>query len=201
MTTTSGASRQAQVSRKTSETDIRVSIDLDGTGTCRASTGLGFLDHMLDALSKHSRIDLDIECKGDLHVDDHHSAEDCALALGQAIDSALNDRRGIARFGTAYAPMDESLCRCVLDLSGRPFSSNSLCFTRERLGDIATESLTHFFASLAMAARASIHVDLIRGENDHHKVEAAFKSMALALRQAIARDGGAQIPSTKGALS
>ena len=192
--------RRATLTRKTSETDINISVNLDGTGTSQASTGLGFLDHMLDALAKHARIDLAVTCKGDLHVDDHHSAEDCALALGQAIDQALGERRGITRFASAYAPMDESLCRCVLDLSGRPWSVMHLGFTRETLGDIATENITHFFASLAIACRMNLHLDLIRGENDYHKAEAAFKSLALALRQAIATDGSDEIPSTKGAL-
>ncbi|HBS27904.1 MAG TPA: imidazoleglycerol-phosphate dehydratase, partial [Phycisphaerales bacterium] len=139
--------------------------------------------------------------KGDLHIDDHHTAEDCALALGAALDRALGDRAGVTRFGFAYAPLDEALVRAVVDLSGRPFAHCGLGFRRETIGDTSTESLTHFFHSLASALRAAVHIDLIRGENDHHKAEAAFKALALALRAAVARDGSGAAPSTKGTLS
>jgi imidazoleglycerol-phosphate dehydratase len=137
---------------------------------------------------------------GDLHVDDHHTVEDCALTLGAAINEALADRAGIARFADAYAPMDESLSRAVLDLSGRPAACVNLALTRERLGDVSTENLTHFFVSLSTTLRAAIHLDVLRGENDHHKAEAAFKAFALALRRAVARDGSDAIPSAKGVL-
>jgi imidazoleglycerol-phosphate dehydratase len=193
--------RTATVSRKTRETDIRVSLTLDGTGAAEVSTGLGFLDHMLTALAKHSRVDLGLSCTGDVHIDDHHTAEDCALALGQALDEALGDRSGIARFAHAYAPLDEALARVVVDLSGRPFSSVTIPFVRESLGAIATENITHFFQSLATTARLTLHVDLIRGENDHHKAEACFKALAIALRGAVAPDDSAGMPSTKGTLA
>lgn len=192
--------RTATITRKTAETAIACTVNLDGTGAARVATGLGFLDHMLTALAKHSRIDIDLACSGDLHVDDHHSAEDCALALGSAIDQALGDRRGIARFGFAYAPLDESLARVVLDLSGRPTAVVNLMLVRETVGDLAAENAAHVFRSLATNLRATLHVDVLRGENDHHKAEAAFKAFALALRQAVAQTGSGDVPSTKGTL-
>lgn len=186
--------------RRTSETAIELRLDLDGTGSSKVSTGIGFLDHMLVALAKHARFDLTLECEGDLHIDDHHTAEDCALVLGGALDEALGDRSGIARFGSAYAPLDESLARAVIDLSGRPWPEVHCGFRRERLGDIATENITHFFQSLSLSSRSAIHIDVLRGENDHHRAEAAFKAFALALRAAVERDGSAEVPSTKGTL-
>lgn len=197
---TSNNVRTARVTRATRETSIQVAVTLDGTGQSTIATGIGFLDHMLTALSQHSRIDLQLACSGDLHIDDHHTAEDCALALGQAIDQALGDRRGITRFASAYAPLDEALARTVIDLSGRPAPVIDLQLTREMLGTIACENLTHFFVSLATTLRCALHVDVLRGSNDHHKAEAAFKSLALALRQAVARDGSDAVPSTKGVL-
>ena len=193
--------RKATVRRVTDETEIRVELNLDGSGKASVSTGLGFLDHMLSALARHSRFDLELACKGDTWVDDHHTAEDCALALGAALDQALGERLGIERFGFALAPLDEALVRVVLDLSGRPFAHVELGFRRETLGDVATENLTHFFCSLATAARATLHVDLLRGENDHHRAEAGFKALALALRQAVAPSGFEDVPSTKGTLA
>mgnify|MGYP001489681098 CR=1 FL=1 len=192
--------RTARVERRTGETEIRLSLDLDGTGRAEVQTGLGFLDHMLTALAKHGRLDLELECDGDLEVDDHHTAEDCALALGMALDRALGDRRGIRRFGHAYAPLDEALARVVVDLSGRPSAQVELGFRRERIGEIATENLAHVFVSLATTARMTLHVDVLRGSNDHHRAEAAFKALALALREAVALDGSAEVPSTKGVL-
>jgi len=192
--------RQATVERATSETEIRLTLNLDGSGEGEIDTGLGFLDHMLTALTRHARFDLQLACSGDLQVDDHHTVEDCALALGRAIDEALGDRAGIHRFAHAYAPLDEALVRVVVDLSGRPFSSVDLGFVRPSVGDVATENLTHFFQSLAASGRMSLHVDLVRGENDHHRAEAAFKALALALRQAVSRGGYGDIPSTKGML-
>ena len=200
MTKTTETPRSATKSRTTKETSIRATLNLDGSGTSNVSTGIGFLDHMLDALAKHARLDLELECKGDLHVDDHHVAEDCALVLGAAIDDALGDRRGITRFGSAYAPLDEALARVVVDLSGRPWTEVHVPFRRESIGGLATENIGHVFRSLGLAARMALHVDLIRGENDHHKAEAAFKAFALALRQAVALDGTQEIPSTKGSL-
>jgi imidazoleglycerol-phosphate dehydratase len=194
--------RVASVRRETRETNIELTLALDGSGEASVATGLGFLDHMLTALVVHARFDLDLSCSGDLAVDDHHSVEDCALTLGQALDQALGDRRGIARFATAYAPLDEALARVVVDLSGRPHASVNLGLRRDMIGAVACENITHFFVSLASAGRMSLHVDMIRGENDHHKAEAAFKALALALRDAVSTDprsGG--IPSTKGTLS
>ena len=192
--------RTAEIARETKETRIRLRLALDGEGRAEVATGLGFLDHMLCALARHGRFDLELACEGDLHVDDHHTVEDCAIALGRALDRALGERRGIARFGAAYAPLDEALVRAVVDLSGRPFAHVELGFARERIGEVATENLTHFFASLATNARMALHLDLIRGANDHHRAEAAFKALALALRQAVAPAGHGEIPSTKGSL-
>jgi imidazoleglycerol phosphate dehydratase HisB len=196
--------RTARVERRTKETRILCQVDLDGTGTRAVSTGIGFLDHMLEAFAAHSRIDLELECTGDLHIDDHHTAEDCALTLGAALDEALGDRTEITRFGEATVPLDEALVRCVIDLSGRPFTDVGLAFRREALGGIATENVTHFFRSLGVALRMTLHVDQLKGENDHHKAEAAFKACARALRTAVAldpsRDGIAAVPSTKGVL-
>ncbi len=192
--------RTAEIARETKETRIRLRLALDGEGRAEVATGLGFLDHMLSALARHGRFDLELACEGDLHVDDHHTVEDCAIALGRALDRALRERRGIARFGAAYAPLDEALVRAVVDLSGRPFAHVELGFARERIGEVATENLTHFFASLATNARMALHLDLIRGANDHHRAEAAFKALALALREAVAPAGHGEIPSTKGSL-
>ena len=192
--------RTATITRKTSETSISCAVNLDGSGTSKVATGIGFLDHMLAALAKHSGIDIDLACTGDLHIDDHHSAEDCALALGSALDQALGDRRGIARFGFAYAPLDESLARVVIDLSGRPTAVVNLMLVREKVGELAAENAGHVFRSLATNLRATLHVDVLRGENDHHKAEAAFKALALALKQAVTRTGSGEVPSTKGSL-
>lgn len=192
--------RTATVSRKTAETEITCSLALDGTGRAEVGTGVGFLDHLLTTLAKHARFDLTLRCTGDHHIDDHHTAEDCALALGQALDQALGERRGIRRFGSAFAPLDEALARAVVDCSGRPFAVVDLQLTRERLGDLACENIGHVVQSLAVASRSCIHLDVLRGTNNHHKAEAAYKALALALREAVARDGGADIPSTKGVL-
>lgn len=195
-------SRVATNERTTRETTIRLRLDLDGTGRSENSTGLGFLDHMLDALARHSGFDLDLRATGDLDVDDHHTVEDCALALGTAIDEALADRRGVQRFGSAYAPLDEALARTVIDLSGRPFAHVDIPFRRDMIGEVATENIVHFFTSLAMNARCTLHLDVLRGDNDHHKAEAAFKSCALALRAAVTRDtADERVPSTKGVLT
>jgi imidazoleglycerol phosphate dehydratase HisB len=192
--------RRQELSRKTSEVDITGSLDLDGSGVSNVDTGLGFLDHMLTALSKHSGIDLEISARGDTEVDDHHTVEDCAVAIAVGLDRALGDRAGIARFGSAYAPLDESLARSVVDLSGRGWSEVRLDLVREQIGEVSTENITHFFRSLAISGRMALHVDVIRGDNDHHKAEAAFKATALALRSAISRTGSDGVPSTKGVL-
>ncbi len=192
--------RTAVVERATSETRIEAALALDGVGRAKIDTGLGFLDHLLTALAKHSRFDIEIRCDGDLEVDDHHTCEDVALALGQALADCLGERRGIRRFGHAYAPLDEALARAVVDLSGRPCAVIDLGLRREAIGPVATENLTHVLQSLATAARMALHVDVLRGDNDHHRVEAAFKALALALRDATAGDGHDDVPSTKGLL-
>jgi imidazoleglycerol phosphate dehydratase HisB len=185
--------------RQTAETEISVALDLDGSGRGEVATGLGFLDHMLAALAKHSGMDLTVRARGDVGVDDHHTVEDCAIMIGRALDEALGDRSGITRFGYAYAPLDESLSRAVVDLSGRPWPEISIGFTRSTIGDVATENLVHFFRSFAIEGRMALHVDTIRGDNDHHKAESAFKALALALRQAVTPRGDG-VPSTKGSL-
>lgn len=197
-----GPARRARVERATRETRIDLRLFLDGSGSADVSTGLGFLDHMLESLTLFSRFDLELRAEGDLQVDDHHTVEDVALSLGRAVDEAIGERRGLRRFGQAYAPLDEALVRCVLDVSSRPFARVNLGFRRERLGDVATENLTHFFQSFATAARLTLHLDLLEGENDHHKCEAAFKACALALRSALELDPRAQaaVPSAKGVL-
>jgi imidazoleglycerol phosphate dehydratase HisB len=192
--------RTATITRATRETKITCTVNLDGTGEARIATGIGFLDHMLTALSKHSGIDIDLACTGDLHIDDHHTAEDCALTIGQALDQALASRLGITRFASAYAPLDESLARAVLDLSGRPLAIVNLMLLRDSIGTLAAENVPHFFRSLATTLRATLHLDILRGENDHHKAEAAFKALALALKQAVARTASTDVPSTKGSL-
>jgi imidazoleglycerol-phosphate dehydratase len=192
--------RRATITRKTLETDIRLELCLDGCGEVEIVTGIGFLDHMFQALAYHAGFDLHLRCQGDLVVDDHHSVEDCGLALGAAIDQALGERAGIRRFGYAYAPLDEALARCVVDLSGRPQHEVCLDLRREKLGELATENLTHVLRSLATAARATLHVDVLRGDNDHHRAEAAFKATALALREAVSLRAQDAVPSTKGVL-
>ena len=198
---TENDARRAAGARETGETRVRVEVDLDGTGACRVSTGIGFLDHMLTALGRHARIDLVVEAEGDLEVDDHHTAEDVAIGLGRALGDALGERRGIERFAHAYAPLDEALVRAVVDLSARPWPEVHLGFRREQLGALATENITHFFNTLALEARMALHVDVIRAENDHHRAEAAFKAVALALRAAVRSTGDRAVPSTKGVLS
>lgn len=192
--------RKTSVERKTLETEIRIELNLDGQGLSNINTGIGFFDHMLHALTKHSGFDIELECKGDLHVDDHHTVEDCGLALGQALAEALGERRGIVRFAHAYAPLDEALARAVVDLSGRPWPSIDLGLKREKIGELSCENIGHFFESFAMASKMSLHVDVLKGNNDHHRAEAAFKAVAIALKGAVRSDGGAGIPSTKGVL-
>ena len=192
--------RVAQAERATRETEVSARIDLDGSGAGEIATGLRFLDHMFESLARHARMDIELSCRGDLDVDDHHSAEDCALALGAAFAQALGDKRGIRRFGEGHAPLDEALARAVVDLSGRPFAHIDLGLRRERIGDTASETLVHVLHSFAMAARLTLHIDLLRGDNDHHRAEAAFKALALALRMAAAAAGHDDIPSAKGVL-
>jgi imidazoleglycerol-phosphate dehydratase len=193
--------RRAERTRETRETRIAVSVDLDGNGAASIATGVGFYDHLLSSLAHHSLIDIDISATGDLEVDEHHTVEDVALVLGSAISDALGDRAGIARFGAARVPMDESLAQCALDLSGRPYAVIDLPFRGERVGTLPTQMVEHALASFAQAAGATLHLDA-RGRNDHHLAEAAFKALARALRMAVAIDprraGG--VASTKGSL-
>ena len=194
--------RHASVRRETTETQIAVEIDLDGSGHYSVATGIGFLDHMLEQLSRHSLIDLRVEAKGDLHIDHHHTTEDSALAIGEAFSRALGDRKGIQRFGTAYAPMDETLTRVAIDISGRPYLVWRSEFTQPKLGDFDTELFEHWFHSFAQAAGITLHVETLYGRNNHHIVESAFKALARALRAAIEIDPrkADQVPSTKGTL-
>ncbi|HKW40013.1 MAG TPA: imidazoleglycerol-phosphate dehydratase HisB [Gemmatimonadales bacterium] len=192
--------RAATVTRTTRETSVSATLALDGAGTADVKTGVGFLDHLLETLSRHARFDLTLSCRGDLAVDDHHTAEDCALALGEALDRALGERRGVNRFGWAYAPLDEALARAVVDLSGRPFAAVTLELWREAIGGLACENVSHLLGSLATAGRLTLHVDVLKGENDHHKAEAAVKAVALALKQAVSASGFEDVASTKGTL-
>jgi len=189
--------RQAEVRRKTRETEISVSVDLDAGGGSRVSTGIGFFDHMLDQLASHGGFRLELECRGDLEIDEHHTVEDCALALGQALDQALGDRRGIGRYGFLL-PMDESLAQVAVDLSGRPAFEFRAQFPRDQVGELSTEMVRHFFASLSQSLRAALHLQ-VSGENTHHMVEALFKGTGRALRPALQRQGR-DLPSTKGVL-
>lgn len=194
--------RSATLTRTTSETDVAVTVNLDGTGRHAIATGVGFFDHMLAQLSRHSLVDLDLRTTGDLHIDAHHTVEDSALALGEAVSQALGDRAGIARFGHAYAPMDETLTRVALDISGRPYLVWKVAFSQPRLGELDTELIGHVFHSFAQAAGITLHVETLYGRNNHHIAESAFKALARALRMAIALDPRAAgtIPSTKGSL-
>ncbi len=192
--------RKATVKRETLETTIQCTLKLDGSGKAKVDTGIGFLDHLLSSLAKHARFDLTLSCKGDLHIDDHHTAEDCALVLGEAFDRSLGERKGISRYGYAYAPLDEALARTVVDLVTRPYAVLDLDLQREYIGTLATENVEHILYSFAMAARLTLHVDVLKGANDHHRAEAAFKSLALALRQAVTVDRTAGDGSTKGSL-
>ena len=192
--------RRSTLERRTAETLVKVELLVDGSGQARVATGVGFLDHLLVSLAKHARLDLRMQCEGDLDVDDHHTAEDAALALGQALDQALGDRRGIVRFGDALVPLDEALSRAVVDISGRPFADVQLGLTRGAIGALAAENVSHVLRSFATSARLTLHVDVLKGDNDHHRAESAFKATAVALRQAVARSGFDDIPSTKGAL-
>jgi imidazoleglycerol-phosphate dehydratase len=186
--------------RSTGETDLEVTVGLDGSGSAQVSTGLAFLDHMLTQLSVHGGFDIQLTAQGDLEVDDHHTVEDTAIALGEAFRRAMGEVRGVKRFGSAYAPLDEALARVVVDWSGRPFAVTDLGLTRERVGQVATENVSHFFRSFAVASALTLHVDVLRGENDHHRIEAAFKAFALALSDSVTRVGTDAVPSSKGVL-
>jgi imidazoleglycerol-phosphate dehydratase len=194
--------RKASVQRTTKETDVAVAVDLDGSGAASIATGIGFLDHMLDLLARHSRIDLDIKAKGDLHVDHHHTTEDVGIALGQAIKKALGDMKGITRYADVHVPMDETLTRVALDISGRPFLVFNVEFVRAKIGTFDTALVQEWFQALAVNAALTLHVATLYGSNDHHIAESCFKGLARALRTAVAIDARAahEVPSTKGTL-
>ncbi len=189
--------RSANVQRKTSETDIQAEVTLDGSGQHTVDSGVVFLDHMLASFSKHSGIDLTLRCKGDTDVDDHHSVEDIALAIGSAILEALGDKKGIQRYGWAIIPMDEALARCAMDLGGRSHCTFTCSFSRPDINGFSTEMVEHFFVSLSRTLQANIHLDVLEGSNTHHKIEALFKAFAYAMKQAVSITG-TSIPSTKG---
>ena len=194
--------RTASISRNTKETEIAVEVNLDGSGQYEISTGIGFLDHMIEQFSRHSLIDIKCHIKGDLHVDQHHTAEDSAIAIGQAISKALGDKAGIMRYGSAYSPMDETLSRVALDISGRPCFVWKAGFQQDRLGGMDTELFEHWFHSIADAVGLTLHIELLYGKNNHHIAESIYKGFARAMRAAVEidpRKGGA-IPSTKGIL-
>ncbi len=194
--------RNATVTRKTKETDIAVTVNLDGTGASNVATGIGFLDHMLDLLARHSRIDITVKADGDLHVDHHHTTEDVGIALGQAVKQALGDMRGITRYAGVHMPMDETLTRVVIDISGRPVLVFRAAFPRDKIGAFDTELVREWFNAFAINAGVTLHVETLYGENSHHIAESCFKGLARALRAAIAIDPQArdEVPSTKGQL-
>jgi imidazoleglycerol-phosphate dehydratase len=194
--------RRAQVRRETTETRIAVELNLDGTGAYSVSTGIGFLDHMLEQLSRHSLIDLTVEAKGDLHIDQHHTVEDTGLAIGEALAKALGDKKGIRRYADALSPMDETLTRVAIDISGRPFLVWKTEFSQKRLGEMDTEMFEHWFQSFAQTGGLTLHVETLYGTNNHHIAESAFKGLARALRGAVEIDPrkADAIPSTKGTL-
>ena len=195
------AIRAAEVRRKTKETDVRVTLNLDGGGRSRIATGLPFLDHMLELFAKHGLFDLDVNCDGDLEIDDHHSVEDIAITLGQALVQSLGDKVGINRYGEAIVPMDEALCRSVIDLSGRFYLVYEAPTKRQKIGNFSVELAEHFWRSLAETAKFNLHIDCLRGRNTHHILEGTFKASARALRQAVAVNNRITgVPSTKGLL-
>ncbi|HLK25388.1 MAG TPA: imidazoleglycerol-phosphate dehydratase HisB [Caulobacteraceae bacterium] len=197
-----GANRTAEVRRETKETQIQVSLDLDGTGRAEIATGVGFFDHMLDSFARHSGIDLVVKTKGDLHIDMHHTVEDTGIVIGQAVAKALDGLKGIRRFGWAYIPMDETLTRCALDLSNRPYLIWKVAFARPKVGEMDTELFKEFHHAFAMNAGACVHLETLYGDNSHHIAESGFKALARALRQAVEPDPKTlgHAPSTKGAL-
>ncbi len=193
--------RRAAVGRQTKETDIKVRLSLDGKGTARIATDIPFLDHMLELFARHGLFDLEISCRGDLHIDDHHSVEDVAISLGQAFLQALGDKAGIARYGDAIVPMDEALCRAVADLSGRFYLAYEVKTRKQQIGNFSVELAEHFWRSFAETLRCNLHIDLLRGRNTHHILEASFKAVARALRAAVERDVRIEgVLSTKGSL-
>ncbi|MHA1157770.1 MAG: imidazoleglycerol-phosphate dehydratase HisB [Alphaproteobacteria bacterium] len=195
--------RTATVKRRTSETDIAVSVSLDGTGKAKIDTGIGFFDHMLEQIARHGLIDMTVKASGDLHIDAHHTVEDVGIALGKALNDALGDMQGVTRYADVQLPMDEALTRCALDLSGRPFLVWKVAFTRGKIGAFDTELVREFFQALAQNARMTLHVETLYGRNNHHIAESCFKAVARALREATEADPrqGDRIPSTKGSLT
>jgi imidazoleglycerol-phosphate dehydratase len=194
--------RTAEVSRKTAETNIRVAVNLDGTGQAKLATGIGFLDHMIDQIARHGLIDLDIQCEGDLHIDGHHTVEDIGITLGQAFAKAVGDKKGIRRYGHAYVPLDEALSRVVVDFSGRPGLHMDVKFTSGMIGELDTQLVYEFFQGFVNHAGVTLHIDNLKGFNAHHQCETIFKAFARALRAALETDPRAAgvIPSTKGSL-
>jgi imidazoleglycerol-phosphate dehydratase len=194
--------RKATLRRTTRETDIEVAVDLDGTGAATIATGIGFLDHMLELLARHSRIDIAVAAKGDLHVDQHHTAEDVGITLGQAVRQALGEMKGITRYADVHLPMDETLTRVAIDISGRPLLVFRTAFARDKIGTFDTELVREWFNAFAMNAGITLHVETLYGSNDHHIAESCFKGLARALRSACALDprAGGEVPSTKGRL-
>ena len=195
--------RIATINRKTNETEIALSINLDGTGSYTIDTGIGFLDHMIDQLSRHSLIDMDIKAKGDLHIDSHHTAEDVGIALGQAFKTALGDKKGIGRYADVHLPMDETMTRAAVDVSGRPFFVWDVTFTRDKVGDFDTELFEEFFNAFAINAGITLHIANLYGTNNHHIAESCFKAVARVLRKAVELDPrqADRVPSTKGTLN
>jgi imidazoleglycerol-phosphate dehydratase len=194
--------RKGEIKRKTKETDIAVAVAIDGTGQSSIETGIGFLDHMLDLLARHSRMDITVKAKGDLHIDDHHTAEDVGIALGQAVKQAIGDMKGITRYADVHLPMDEALTRVAIDVSGRPFLVFKVRFNRDKIGTFDTELVNEWFQAFAMNCGLTLHVETLYGSNDHHISESCFKGLARALRAALSIDPKAanEIPSTKGTL-
>ena len=194
--------RQADISRNTLETQVRVRLDLDGSGQCRFASGVPFLDHMLEQVARHGQFDLEVEAKGDLHIDAHHTVEDIGITLGQALAVALGDKKGLTRYGHAYVPLDEALSRVVVDLSGRPGLVFGVNFTRATIGAFDVDLVREFFQGLVNHALITLHIDNLRGENAHHQAESVFKAFGRALRMAVETDArcAGRVPSTKGAL-
>jgi imidazoleglycerol-phosphate dehydratase len=194
--------RKATIDRSTKETQIKATVDLDGTGAYDVKTGVGFLDHMLEQLARHSLIDITLEAKGDLHIDFHHTTEDAGIVLGQAIAKALGDKQGITRYADVHLPMDETMTRVAIDVSGRPYLIWNVAFTRDKVGDMDTELFREFFQALAQNAGITLHIATLYGENNHHIAETCFKGVARALRQAVTHDPrqAGRVPSTKGSL-
>ncbi|WEJ62864.1 imidazoleglycerol-phosphate dehydratase HisB [Thiomicrorhabdus lithotrophica] len=194
--------RTANVERDTLETQITISVNLDGEGTAKLDTGVPFFEHMLDQIARHGMIDLDIKANGDTHIDDHHTVEDIGITLGQAINKAVGDKKGITRYGHAYVPLDEALSRVVIDLSGRPGLVFNADFTREKIGNFETELVFEFFQGFVNHANATLHIDCLRGHNSHHQAETIFKAFGRALRMALSQDErmAGKMPSTKGSL-